>query len=78
VISIVGSGEIQDHWIKGQVNRGRSMKRKKGLRSQPLDPIRERDQHTTDIAGNQVAWEIIPQGGPTIHTTVSPRVDVSM
>jgi hypothetical protein len=27
--------------------------------------------------GNQVAWEIISQGGPAIQTTVSPRGYVS-
>jgi hypothetical protein len=55
------------------VNRGCLMKRKQGLRSPPSDPIGERDQQTTAIAGNQVAWDIIPQGGPIIQTTVSPR-----
>jgi hypothetical protein len=59
------------------VNRGRPMKRKQGLRSQPSDPIGERDQWTTGIVGNQVAWEIIPQGGPAIQTMVSPRGYVS-
>jgi hypothetical protein len=59
------------------VNRGRPMKRKQGLRSPPSDPIGERDQGTTNIAGNQVAWEIIPQGGPAIQTSVSPRGYVS-
>jgi hypothetical protein len=40
-IATVGSGEIQDRWIEGQVNKGRPMKRKQGLWSQPLDPIGE-------------------------------------
>jgi hypothetical protein len=52
---------------------GCPMKRNKGLSSPPLDPIGERDQRTTDITGNQVAWEIIPQGAPTIQTLVSYR-----
>jgi hypothetical protein len=43
------------------------------LRSAPLDPMGERDQHTGGIAGNQVAWELIPQGSPAIQTTFSPR-----
>jgi hypothetical protein len=45
-ITTVGSGEIRDRWIGGQVNRGHPMKRKQGLRSQPSDPIGERDQWT--------------------------------
>jgi hypothetical protein len=49
------------------------MKSKKGLRSPPSDPIGDIDQWKTGIAGNQVAREIIPQGDPTIQTTVSPR-----
>jgi hypothetical protein len=60
------------------VKKGRPMKRKQGLRSPPSDPIRERDQRTIDIAGNQVTREIIPQGGPTIQTTVSPSGYVSV
>jgi hypothetical protein len=77
VIATVGSGEIRDCWIRGQVNMGLLMKRKQGLRSPPSDPIGERDQWTRGIAGNQVAWEIIPQGGPAIQATVSPRGYVS-
>jgi hypothetical protein len=50
---------------------GHLMKRKKGLRSQPLDPIREGYQQPSYIVGNQVAWELIPQGGSTIQTAVS-------
>jgi hypothetical protein len=46
VIATIGSGEIWDRWIRGQVNRGRPMKRKQGLRSQPSDPIGEGDQWT--------------------------------
>jgi hypothetical protein len=49
------------------------MKRKQGLRSPLSDPIGERDQWTAGIVGNQFAREIIPQGGPTIQTTISPR-----
>jgi hypothetical protein len=41
VIATIGSGEIRDRWIKGQVKKGRLMKRKKGIRSQPSDPIGE-------------------------------------
>jgi hypothetical protein len=52
---------------------GHMMKRKQGLRSQPSDPIGERDQWTRGITGNQVAREIISQGGPSIQTMVSPR-----
>jgi hypothetical protein len=59
------------------VNKGRLMKRNQGLRSQPSDPIGEIDQRTEGIAGKQVAWEIIPQGGPAIQTMVSPRGYVS-
>jgi hypothetical protein len=33
----------------------------------------ERDQQPEGIAGNQVARELIPQGVPTIQTTVSMR-----
>jgi hypothetical protein len=53
------------------VNRGHPMKMKKGLRSQLSDPIREGDQRPTGIARNQVAWDLIPQGGPAIQTMVS-------
>jgi hypothetical protein len=35
------------------------------------------DQWPGDIAGTQVAWKIIIQGGPTIQTAVSPRGYVS-
>jgi hypothetical protein len=76
-IVTVGSGEIRDRWIGGQVNRGHPVKRKQGLRSQPLDPIGERDQQTRGIVGNQVAREIIPPGDPAIQTTVSSRGYVS-
>jgi hypothetical protein len=55
------------------VNKGRPMKIKQGLRSQPSDPIGKRYQWTIGIAGNQVAREIISQDGPAIQTTVSPR-----
>jgi hypothetical protein len=41
VIATVGSREIWDRQIGGQVNKGRLMKRKQGLRSQSSDPIRE-------------------------------------
>jgi hypothetical protein len=34
---------------------GRPMKRKKGLRSQPSDPMGERDKLIVSIAKNQVA-----------------------
>ena len=35
------------------------------------------DQRPGDIAGTQVAWEIILQGGPAIQTMVSLRGYVS-
>jgi hypothetical protein len=41
VIATVGLGEIHDHWIGGWVNRDHLMKRKRGLRSQPSDPMGE-------------------------------------
>jgi hypothetical protein len=41
------------------------------------DPMGERDQQIEGIAGNQVARDIISQGGPTIQTIVSPRGYVS-
>jgi hypothetical protein len=69
----VGSREIFDSWIEGQVNRGHPMKSKQALRSQPSDPMGEGDQWTRGIVGNQVAWKIISQGSPTIQTMVSPR-----
>jgi hypothetical protein len=69
-ISTVGSREIQDHWFEGQVNRGRLMKRKQGLRSQPSDPMGERYQQKEGIAGNQVAWEIFSQRGAAIQTMI--------
>jgi hypothetical protein len=56
---------------------GHPMKRKQGLRSPLSNPIRERDQQTGGIVGNQVAQEISPQGSPTIQTTVSLRGYVS-
>jgi hypothetical protein len=59
------------------VKRGHPIKRKQGLRSPPSHPIGERDQWKTDIVGNQVPQEIIPQDSPTIQTTVSPRGYVS-
>jgi hypothetical protein len=78
LIATVGSGEIWDHWIGGQANLSRPIKRKKGLRSQPSDPIGKRDQWTTDIVVNQVARDIISQGGIAIKTMVSPRGYVSV
>jgi hypothetical protein len=41
------------------MNRVCPMKRKKGFRSQPSDPMGEGDQRVEGIVGNQVAWEII-------------------
>jgi hypothetical protein len=35
------------------------------------------DQWPEGIAGTQVAWKLIIQGGPTIQTVVSPRGYVS-
>jgi hypothetical protein len=53
------------------------MKRKQCLRSQLSDPMGEGDQQTGGIVGNQVAQEIISQGGPAIQNTISPRGYVS-
>ena len=49
------------------------MKKKQGLRLPPSNPIGVWDQWTKGIAGNQVAREIISQGGLAIQTMVSPR-----
>jgi hypothetical protein len=54
------------------VNKGHPMKVKKRLSHNHQISL-ERDRRPGGIAGNQVAWELIPQGGPTIQTTVSPR-----
>jgi hypothetical protein len=56
------------------VNKGRSMKRNKGIRSQP-------DHIESEINGQEALWgtksrEIISQG-PAIQTMVSPRGYVS-
>jgi hypothetical protein len=62
-----------DQWIGEQ---GSSDEKESRLRSQPSDPIRERDQRSESIAGNRVAWELISQGIPTIQTTVSLKGQV--
>jgi hypothetical protein len=46
------------------------------VKSQPSDCL-ERDRWPGGIAGNQVTWELIPQGGPAIQTMVSLRGYVS-
>jgi hypothetical protein len=58
------------------LQQGFSDESKAKVKSQPSDCL-ERDQRPGGIAGNQVTWELIPQGGPTIQTIVSLRGYVS-
>jgi hypothetical protein len=57
--------------------QGSSDEKKARAKVVTSNPIGERDQRPTGIAGNRVAWEIISQGGPAIQTTFLPRDYVS-
>jgi hypothetical protein len=59
-----------DHRVGEQ---GSSDESEEKVKSTPSDPIGERDQRPGGIVGNQVARDLISQGGPAIQTTVSPR-----
>jgi hypothetical protein len=62
-------------WRVGE--QGSFDEREVKVKSQPLDPIGERDRQLGGITGAQVAWELIPQGGLAIQTIVPLRGYVS-
>jgi hypothetical protein len=61
-------------WRAGK--QGSSYESEEKVKSQQLDCL-ERDGWLGGIVGNQVTWELIPQGDPAIQTTVSSRVYMS-
>jgi hypothetical protein len=60
------------------VNKGYLMKMEAKVKVKNVrSHWRERDQFPAGIVENQVAWELISQGIPTIQTTISLRGYVS-